>query len=318
MKPAAILLIILVLATGCVHRTTQQTATSPDAALRAIFQQQTQGAFNPLTDDRRVEALQLRLKLNPQDVGARLELAGVYENYRLYDDGLEQYRETLRLARSVPGDNASIAQKAVLGLRRCAQASGRTREAIPLLEEFLKESPSAGAWNELGLLHDALGDPASGEIALREAVALDSTSFQLHNNLGYNLVLQNKAEAAEAEFRKALALNPKSATSRNNLGVLLARRGELQGALEQFQSTADAATAHNNLAVVLLESGQYEQSREELVKALALRHYFAPALANFKLVQERIRERGAQKAGGVSPSKPSAEVVQSKDREDRR
>lgn len=319
MKPAAMLLIILVLATGCVHRTAPQTAISPDAALRAIFQQQTQGAFNPLTDDRRFKALQLHLKLNPQDVAARLELAGVYENYRLYDDGLEQYRESLRLAGSVPGDNASLAEKAVLGLRRCAQASGRTREAIPLLEEFLKESPSASAWNELGLLHDALGDLASGEIALREAVALDSKPDRLHNNLGYNLLLQNKTEAAEAEFRKALALNPKSATTRNNLGVLLARRGDLEGALEQFQFAADAATAHNNLAVVLLELGQYEQSREELVKALALRHYFAPALANFKLVQERIREQAeAQKAGGVPPSKPSVAVVQSKDREDRR
>jgi hypothetical protein len=28
-----------------------------------------------------------------------------------------------------------------------------------------------------------------------------------------------------------------------------------------------------------------------LVKALMIRHYFAPALANFKLVQERLRQR---------------------------
>ena len=71
----------------------------------------------------------------------------------------------------------------------------------------------------------------------------------------------------------------------------MARRGELQRALEEFQFTTDAPTAHNNLAVVLLELGRYEESREELVKALALRRYFAPALSNFKLVQQRIRER---------------------------
>ncbi|HYR90679.1 MAG TPA: tetratricopeptide repeat protein [Terriglobia bacterium] len=319
MKPALVLLGILVLATGCVHRAVEQKTTiSPDAALRSIFQQQTQGAFNPVTDDRRFGALQVRLKLNPQDFAARLELAGVYENYRLYDEGLEQYRESLRLARSVPGDNASFAEKAVLGLRRCAQASSRAREAVPLLEEFLKESPSAISWNELGLLQDALGDFASGEIAFREAIERDAKSDRFHNNLGYNLLLQNKSEAAEAEFRQALALNPKSITTRNNLGGLLARRGDLQGALQQFQFSADAATAHNNLAVVLLELGQYEQSRDELVKALALRHYFAPALSNFKLVQERIRDRaGLQKPGGVPPSKSPAAVVQSKDPEDR-
>jgi Flp pilus assembly protein TadD len=319
MKRAAPLLTILVLAAGCVQRTVaKQPAPTPDAALRAIFQQQTKGAFNPLTDDRRFQALQFRLKLNPQDVATRLELAGVYENYHLYEEGLEQYTESLRLARSAPGDNAPLAEKAVMGLRRCAQASGRTREAIPLLEDFLKQSPSASSWNELGLLHDAAGDLQSGETAFREALALDARSDRMHNNLGYNLLLQGKTDGAEDEFRRALAVNPKSATSRNNLGVLLARRGDLQGALEQFQFTADAATAHNNLAVVLLESGQYEQSRDELVKALAIRHYFAPALANFKLVQERIRERAdLQKPGGVAPGRPATAVVQSKEAEDR-
>lgn len=270
--------------------------------MRTVFQQQTQGAFDPLTDDRRLQALQARLRLDPQDVAARLELAGVYENYRFYDDGLEQYTETLRLARSAPAANGPLAEQAVLGLGRCAQASGRTRQAIPLLESSLKEWPSAGSWDELGLLYDELGDLTGGESAFREAVARDGKSGRLHNNLGYNLLLQNKAEAAESEFRRALELNPKSATARNNLGVVLARGGNLQGALEQFQLAADAASAHNNLAVVLLEMGQYEQSREELVKALAIRPYFAPALANFKLVQVRIRERVGTAERGPRPA----------------
>lgn len=362
-------LAILTLATGCVRHATvsqslglsggvmsqpkaqetgtgssgvsRQAARSPDGSLRTISKQQTQGAFDPLTDDPRVQALRTRLRLNPQDVAARLELAGVYEVYRFYDSGLEQYMETLRLARSGPGASGPLAAQAVLGLGRCARASGRTREVIPLLEAALKEWPSAGSWNELGLLYDELGDFTAGERALREAMAQDAGSARLHNDLGYNLLLQNKTEAAEGEFRRALELNPKSATPRNNLGVVLARRGDLQGALEQFQSVADAATAHNNLAVILLETGRYEQSREELVKSLAIRHYFAPALANFKLVQERIRERAEllevgpprpgtvpalsalPEAGAVTPPAPDnrsprqKEGAQSKDSEDR-
>ena len=47
-----------------------------------------------------------------------------------------------------------------------------------------------------------------------------------------------------------------------------------------------------------MEMGRYEDSREELVKALALRRNFTPALSNFKLVQERMRQRAdAQKVG---------------------
>src|SRR5262249_57807494 len=119
--------------------------------------------------------------------------------------------------------------------------------------------PSGPSWNEVGLLYDAAGNLKAGEIAFRNSIFQDDASDRTHNNLGYNLLLQNDTGHAEVELRRALELNPKSATTRNNLGVILARRGDLAGALEQFQATADAATAHNNLAVVLLEAGQYQQ-----------------------------------------------------------
>ena len=165
-------------------------------------------------------------------------------------------------------------------------------ERVQALQERVKASPQdVAAWLELGLLYERLNDLAAAERTFEEALALNPESDRVHNNLGYNLLLQNKTEAAEGEFRKALELNPASATARNNLGALFARRGDRQRAFEQFQMAADPATAHNNLAVVLLEIGRYEESRDELVKALAIRRSFAPALANFKLVRERIRER---------------------------
>ena len=286
------LLTILMLSASCVRRTavTQDFGLPAKSAsripsFRPILQKQS-GAFDPLSDDARVQELQGRLKVNGDDAAARLELAGVFESYRLYDDAIEQYSQGL---------HTSFAEQAILGLARCEQASGRIREAIPHLEAFLKKRQAVNVWNQLGLLYDGAGDLASGEHAFREAVRLNTESDRLHNNLGYNLLMQKKMEAAENEFRKALELNEASATSHNNLGSVLARRGDLQAALEQFQFAADPATAHNNLAVVLLEAGQYEASREELVKALAIRRNFAPALANFKLVQEKIRN-GAEGA----------------------
>lgn len=310
----AALLIILMMATGCVHRTTSSQnfglgGFKRQTSTRSILQQQTVRAFNVLADDPQVQTLQARLKVDPRDVAARLELAGVYENYRLYDEASDQYAESLRLSPS---------EQAVLGLGRCARVSGRAQQVIPQLEAFVKDSPTANTWNALGLLYDDSGDLAAGESALREAVSRDGESDRLHNDLGYNLVLQKKSGAAENEFRRALELNPKSATSRNNLGIVLTQRGDLKGALEQFQLAADAATAHNNLAVVLLEMGLFEQSREELVKALAIRHYFAPALANFKLVQERIRERAELLKAGRLPVNTPAKATTSKNPEDRR
>jgi tetratricopeptide (TPR) repeat protein len=298
------LLSILLLASACVRRTTVQnfglkaprSVKSPDASLRAIFQQQAKSAFDPLTDDARVQALKNRIKANREDTAARLELGAVYESYRFYNDALEQYTNALEAG-------GALAEQSILGVVRCDQALDRNWQAIPLLEQFVKESPSANVWNALGLLYNAAGNLSAGESALREAVGATAASIQLHNNLGYTLLLQNKLEGAEAEFRKELDANPNSAAAHNNLGVLLTRRGDLQGALEQFEFTADEAVSRNNLAVVLMEMGKYEQSRDQLVKALAIRRNFGPALANFKLVQEGIRERAeSQKAGHLPQS----------------
>src|SRR5262245_30294882 len=308
----AALLLALGLGTGCVrHAITQDfglsgitskrpkapAAPAIDTSMRAVFKRQTQGAFNPLSDDARVQALQARLKSDPQDVAARLELGGVYESYKLYDNAFEQYREALQLSLS----GGATAEQAVAGLSRSARASRRPGDAIAPVETFVWQSPSAVCWNELGLLYQAAGDLAKAEIAFAQAATLNPESDRAYNNLGYNLVLENKVQAAEAEFRRALELNPSSKTARNNLGILLARRGDLEAAFKEFQLAGDAATAHNNLAVVLLEMGQYERSREELVKALAIRRYFAPALANFKQVQERIRERAELQRVGRLP-----------------
>ena len=319
-----------------VARSAAKTTQTPDESLRELFRQQARGAFNPLTDDRRVRLFQTRLQLDPQDLAARLGLAGIYESYRLYEEAFDQYTEVLNLASrsggfssggTGAGPGSSLvapalpvpsavegsaaegskaeppAEKAALGLARSARGAGRSAEAIPVLAAFGKRSPAASVWNELGLLYDETGDRVAAEQAFRKALVLDPNSDRAHNNLGYNLLLQNKSEAAEAEFRRALESNPKSATSRNNLGAILARRGELETARQQFRlAAADAATAHNNLAVILLEIGEYERSREELVKALTARHYFAPALTNFKLVQDLLRQRAELiTAGGRLP-----------------
>jgi Flp pilus assembly protein TadD len=298
-----IVLISLLFVAGCVRRTIVQdfaiigrpparSAGSGDSALRAVFQQQKNGAFNPLVDDGRIRAAQNRLKQSPADVEAYFELAALFEGYRLYEEALAQYMEAFKLAGN---------EKAMLGIIRCDQALKRPWHAIPLLEQYLIASPSAIGWNALGLLYGASANLAAGEEALRAAVAAEAFSDQWRNDLGYNLLLQNKTDAAEAEFRTALELNPNSIRSHNNLGMVLARRGDLKGALAEFRFGADEAAAHNNLAVVLMEIGRYEESREELVKSLAIRRYFAPALSNFKLVQERMRVRAEQQKQGSLP-----------------
>jgi Flp pilus assembly protein TadD len=278
-----------------------------DDSLRRAFATQTQGAFNPATEDRQIKLLQTRLRLDPQDVAARLELAGVYERYRLYDEAFEHYMRALNLCfeggAALTATPPNAAERAAAGLGRAARPLGQAAAVIPLLASFLKRAPGAAeVWDELGLLQEAAGDSASAEQAFRRAVAAQPLSSRLHDNLGYCLLAQNRLAEAESELRRAVQLDGHSSAARNNLGMTLAREGDLKGARLQFLAVSDAATAHNNLAVVLMEMGEYEQSRRELIKALAVRNYFAPAIENFKLVQQLLRERvDIATAGGMLP-----------------
>jgi superkiller protein 3 len=247
-----------------------------------------------------LQQLQARIKSNPQDIRARLELGSAYESYGLYDSALDQYKEAFLQS---PATDVLVEQ-AIVGLSRAARASYRIAEAVPILEETLAQRPGGNSWNELGLLYEDIASLSAAQNAFEHAIAANPESDTAHNNLGNSLLLQSRVEAAESEFRKAVELNPRSVRARNNLAIVLARRGDIEGALEQFLMTADAATAHNNLAVVLLEAGKYEQSREQLVEALTIRHYFPPALANFKIVQERLREEVEVKKYGRLPLNP--------------
>ncbi|MBI4578972.1 MAG: tetratricopeptide repeat protein, partial [Planctomycetes bacterium] len=62
----------------------------------------------------------------------------------------------------MPAAGPPLTEQAAFGLARCAQTSGRATEAIPVLEALIREWPTAQSWNQLGLLHDGLGNLAAG------------------------------------------------------------------------------------------------------------------------------------------------------------
>lgn len=291
--------LLVLTATGCSRsrwafwrsaRTPQVRAARPATVspVRRAMQQQTRGAFDPLSGDRRVQLLNARLRLDPQDVDARLDLARIYESYNMDELAREQYGRALNL----DGDS----EPALQGLARLARSSpASAAETLPLVRAFLERKPSeVAALNMLGTLLDATGDLPAAEKAYRQALEQQPLAAYLHNNLGLNLAEQGRLAEAIVELRRSLELNPQSEVVRNNLGSVLVRRGDHSAALRLFREGGAApAVAHNNLAVILLEQGQLEESRAELMEALQATSFFQPALENFKLLLERDRQRHA-------------------------
>ena len=270
---------VAILGTGCApqHRAAG-TPAPPQRAQQSAFERQVQNAHDAGDGDYQLQALRQKVAAAPDDVAARLELASAYRERGYPDVALEICR--LAAARFPQSGEVELA------LVRSLHDLNQRNEAISSLDAFLQAHPQAGPqyFSWMGILHDEAGQFAAGEPAHRRAIELAPNQDYLHNNLGYNLLMQKKSAEAAAEFREALRLNPASQLARNNLGMALASQDAKAEALANWQSAADAATAHNNLAAVLIEKGNYREARKELELALSYNKAHPAALKNLELV----------------------------------
>jgi len=270
---------LAILGVACAsHPRSVRTPAAPARAPVSAFERQIQNARDAGDGDYQLRTLREKVAAAPDDVAPRLQLAAAYRDRGYPDIALEMCR--LAAARFPQSGEVQLA------LVRALRDLNQRPEAIAGLEAFLQahpqSSPESFSW--LGILRDESGQWAAGEPSHRKAIELAPAQDYLHNNLGYNLLMQKKGAEAAAEFREALRLNPASQLARNNLGMALASQEANAQAIANWQSAADAATAHNNMAAVLIEKGNYPEARKELQLALGYNRSYPAALKNMDLV----------------------------------
>lgn len=283
MIPSGAVAALALLATSCAHRTQTGILVSRHKPVQTTMQRQVQNAVDAGDGDAVARDLRQRMTADPGNLAYRLELAGHYRQQGYTELAIEHYR--------LAADRFPQSSKVVLLLVQAMHEQHMTAEAAALLDRFLSKHPAQTsdlpAW--LGILRDETGDYARGESAHRAAVALSPSNAKLHNNLGYNLLIQGKRPEAVEALRRALALDPHMETASNNLGrALMSEAGPQQRreAIAQWKSAANAATAHNNAAAILIEQGDYAEARRELEAALREHRNFLPALKNLELVSQ--------------------------------
>ena len=278
--PAFVVAVILAaLATiSCTHTPVIKTAAPPAARPATVWERQVRNAVDAGDGDYRLRALREKMTAEPDNVAVRAELAAAYRERGYPEIALEISR--LAVARFPESGEAEIS------LVRDLRAAGRRAEAVANLEAYLRAHGGSTAeyWSWLGILRDENGLWPAGEPAHRKAVEVAPNVDYLHNNLGYNLLMQKKYQEAAEEFREALKLNPAGAMARNNLAMALANSNATAQALATWQAATDPASAHNNLAVVWMEKGNYGEARKELELALGYNKAHLAALSNLELV----------------------------------
>ena len=277
--------IALIVFTGCARVTTVSHQPVPAELRRpprTAMERQVLNAVDAGEGDANVRDLRRRLVANPDDIKVRMDLARNYQDQGFPELAVEHLR--LAVAR------APHLSELHLRLAKALHATGDDDAAIDALVKFCNQEPlpPAELLSLLGIYEDNVGRSAAAEQHHRRAVELAPKRDVFHNNLGYNLLLQDRPVDAAAEFRRAVELNPRSEIARNNLGTALARSpgGDTREALLQWQAAGGPAAAHNNLASVFLEQHRYAEARKEIETALGYSKDHPAALANLALVSE--------------------------------
>ncbi|MBZ2178666.1 MAG: hypothetical protein ACK58M_21875 [Acidobacteriota bacterium] len=255
----------------------QRAARGVRPELPPMMRQQVVNAVNAGDGNLRVRRLRERLAAEPLHVAVRLELAAEYGAMGYPELELEHCRIAVE---RFPGSTAAVERLAKV-LRRAVPAGEAAAVLAGLVAQQAKPSAETLAW--AGILLDEAERYREGEAMHRRAIALDGRRDYLHNNLGYNLLLQERYADAAGAFRRALALNSTSAIARNNLGRTLMRLSPAE-AKAQFERAGDAAVAQNNVAAALYEQGDVAGARQALEVALAYRRDQPQILENLRLV----------------------------------
>jgi len=119
-------------------------------------------------------------------------------------------------------------------------------------------------------------------------------NFVAEDNLGAELIKEERIEAARERFQRAIDINPRDPFSQLDLGVCDQRLGNLQSAIAHFHAALQLsnqqllrATAFSNLGSSYRVSGNYDAARENFMAALRMDPENTVSLIGLGLVAQK-------------------------------
>jgi DNA-binding CsgD family transcriptional regulator/tetratricopeptide (TPR) repeat protein len=264
-------------------------AAGPDDAVAAVLDEAGQRASARGSPDAAAEFAERAWLLTPSSLSReRTRRALVRARYLI--DAAQVSRAIATLDELLAGDVMGLDRAEALQLRATVEHDGAS--AIALLESAFEHAADDQAVRARILAHLAYGiafwcgDPRSGEVRAREALALAEESDDLVvldgtlRTLAEIASLRGRPYADVLERAMALAADPhesSAGSSRSVMGLLCCRSGDLARARELLEEELEAATQHGEKrrAFVLLRLAEVEWRAGDL--DAAERHTAEPA-----------------------------------------
>lgn len=147
------------------------------------------------------------------------------------------------------------------------------RLAIKYYLKCLFQRNSAQDRYNLANSYKAIEDFQMAEQEYKNAIKIDPTHSEIHNNLALLLIKLNKFDQAETELKKVLLYgNQGDRDVYENFGLLYDAKGDYDKAIEYYNKTISLnpkkATAYNKLAVTYIKSGKVKEGTELLMLSI--------------------------------------------------
>lgn len=233
--------------------------------------------------DYRLGAVYFSTALNkePKSVPARLGLGQAALAAGDYNNARPLIEEVLILE---PGSVPALTARG-----RILCASGQLDDAIADFSHALERAPdNISVLTELAMTFDRIPERViEAEPLYRKVLELSPDSAAARNNLGFNYLLQGRAEEAVTILSGGLALDTKNPRILANLAAAHLLKGDKGKALQIFRQTVGEAEAHNNIGYLYMTQSRWEEAESAFRKALELSpRYYVRAGANLERLQE--------------------------------
>src|SRR3984957_16297206 len=136
---------------------------------------------------------------------------------------------------TAPSHAASTVRPSVLP-KSCVQQN-HPSEKIAALLESVRDHPTTGAYNTLGVLYAQADRGLCAIAAFETALKLEDQNWEVHYNLALALLRKGDRGRAAGELRTAIQQKPDSVSSHFALGNVLEDEKKWGEAEEQFRST---------------------------------------------------------------------------------
>jgi tetratricopeptide (TPR) repeat protein len=213
------------------------------------------------------EVLREVIRLDPQSVEARTELAAVLNASGQSAEAAELCEEAIRLR---PDDAGiyNVLGLSLIGTGRLPEAMATFRRAIALKPDF-------------GLLHLNFGIALQGQgrdleamAAYRQALSLSPQLAEAHTRLGHLLLAHGQKEAGLDSLRRAAAAQPDTTFGRNQnaeLDLIDGRLAEAEAELRHAITLDPNSTTYHLLGILQQQTGRFDAAIASYEQVIALR-----------------------------------------------